>query len=693
MFFLTWTYFTKKIKFHPALVILDFRYSRWISRVSDLASWVKKMCKDAGVLALYTLGDANTANPLLHAGFADIPFDHAAITACLERVEKRYVPLESLTIDWQMVDTPAFLRREHEVLEVKLTESIETIFTNIIMLLDAQKEQDVPDIKRARWILATLAHLPVPLIWYEQAARSLGRSTLRSLITKLGINGRYNSDLGAVIQTLRMLFDQLYHILSQSNSRSETLKTLLPHIVTTTSNEQVLLLVRDRVIERAVQNWLELETFSEAYWLSRIVVKACPNYHSLAAHRYDVALINGVFPHRYRWIAGASLGTHVIFLAYPYEVDIIEHQLQNFYGEYMRTERARQRDRTISQLTSRSISSTTTDDEVTLPYLQLKLPPRGPTKTELYKTSNMLKETQDITKLSEIIEWDTRANEKSQEELTMSKLAAWEEDISDEDPPEDLGDIPFDGYEEGVACICLQVHSRQFGVCELWLAIDEMVDFMRPSLPNDIQRSPPHKLQANDVLLLMNEGRRTNIFDRFVDLAEDQPKTRYLVTYRRDWRKAVQRMVARHQDQGRPNYAEMLRSLQTAGATIQSEPAVRSWVQDQVIGPDNIASIAAVGRVSGMESLVQQAKDFDRVFRDIRSIRQSIGRRLNNAIRSHFKHLTEGVPEAWEDSLDSHLKFPLEELIDTIELAEVIKAKENMENILPRYVGQLRPIN
>ncbi len=683
-FFLPGLVLPAKIKFRPALIILDLRYSRWTKRASDLAKWVVEVGRDAGIVVLYSLGDSDTAFALSSAGFPDLPFDHSAINACSERVMKPLNIHKELTIDWKLVEVPSYLRREHEVVEVKCAETIEAIFTTIGTLIDEQKQKDTPDLNRARWLLATLRHLPVPLIWYEQAARRLGRSTLRSLISKLGVQGRYNSEIGAVIQSLRMQFDQLYQILNASNLRSQALQTLLPCVLNTVPNEQVLLLVRDNVTESAVQNWLELEAFPGTDWLSRVIVKSCSNYYNMATHKYAAVVVNGIFPRRYKWIAGASLGTLVTFLAYPHEVDVIEHQLRSVYGDQVRTEQAVRRDRAMSQFVSRSVCPSV-DSESTIPYLQFKRPQQKPAKT-------IVSESETRTKLSEDMGLNNRAFENVQEILSIVNLAAWKEDVSDEESPdEDKDDTGVGDHEDVVSCIRLRVRSQMLGEGVLWLAVDDIIDFVRASLPNDIQRAIPQMLQPRDVLLLMNEGRRLNLFDQFVDLAEDQPEMHHLAAYRRTWREAIQRMVARYQEKGRPNYAAMLRSLRSAGATIQSEPAVRAWVQDQVIGPDNIASIVAVGRVSGIESLVHQAKAFDQTFRDIRSIRQGIGRRLNSAIRRHFKHFAERMPEVSKDTLDSRLGLPLDELLETIDLAEVITVGDHIEKIISHRVGRIRP--
>jgi hypothetical protein len=684
-FFLPGLMLPPKINFRPALIILDLRYSRWAKRASTLAKWVTEVGREAGIVALYTLGDNDTFYELSHAGFADFPFDHSAIHACSESVIKPLFTQRELTADWRLMDLRSGLDREHEVVEIENVEALEAIFANIGTLLDEQKQKDAPDLNRARWLLATLRHLPVPLTWYEHAARSLGRSTLRSLISKLGVQGRHSSDLGAIMQSLRMQFDQLYHILNGSNLRSQALQAILPSILETIGNEPVLLIVRDNVMERAVQNWLELEAFPHTGWLNRVIIKSCSNYCNISTDTYAAVLINGIFPRRYSWIAGASLGTRITFLAYPHEVDVIEHQLQNVYGDQARIERATRRDRVMSKLLSRSVCPPN-DSESTIPSLRFKRPQKKSILSEP-ETWNTI---EDIIPISKVTERSNRTF--MQGNASFIKLSVWKEDISDdESPDEDKEDTESGVHEDTVSCVRLGVRSQVFGDGILWLDGDTIIEFVRPSLPNDIQRAIPPMIRPHDILLLLNEGKRLSLFDQFVDLAEDQPEMHHLATYRRTWRDAIQRIVAAHQDKGRPNYPAILRSLQSAGASIQSEPAVRAWVQDQVIGPENIASIIAVGRVSGNELLVRQAKAFDQVFHDIRGIRQGIGRRLNSVIRKRFKHFAKQKPEMHTEDLDSRLKLPLDEILETIDLAEVITVGDHIEQIAPHRVGRIHP--
>ena len=121
---------------------------------------------------------------------------------------------------------------------------------------------------------------------------------------------------------------------------------------------------------------------------------------------------------------------------------------------------------------------------------------------------------------------------------------------------------------------------------------------------------------------------------------------------------------------------------------MQTELALRGWVHDQVIGPEAVASIKAVGIVSGKDTISHQAKDFDKAFRRIRGIRTSIGRLLNVAIRQSFTSFGSSS-DASTQSLDDRLRLPVNELIETLDFAEIGAVGSVTTMIAPQMVGRL----
>src|SRR3989442_5139485 len=117
---------------------------------------------------------------------------------------------------------------------------------------------------RARWLLAILAQMPVPVVWYDEAARSLGRRPIRRLIDRLGLLSRNEDNLAHVVQTVRLGLQRIHETLERSNPRAEFLRHRVAAIAEERRGDDMLILVRDRPTERAVRNCLAFELFPGA---------------------------------------------------------------------------------------------------------------------------------------------------------------------------------------------------------------------------------------------------------------------------------------------------------------------------------------------------------------------------------------------------------------------------------------------
>ncbi len=685
-FFLPPLVLPEKIDFAPALVLLDLRYAKWSKRTADLAAWVGRAAHGAGLLALYSLGDTDTATILREGGFIDLPFDHVALATLAERIRQRIALEQDLTVDWWIVAGGSFLSRKHRICEIHGSHEVEKLFLDAGTLLDEHRKVTSLSLNRARWLLAILTQVPVPLVWYEEAARSLGRSTLRRLIDRLGTESRFDTGLGPVIQSMRMLFGMIYDQLERANPRADALKDLVSGIARESGRgERVLLLVRDRVVARALSSWLEIDVFPGAEWLSQVDIVDCPTYSDLSSVRYQSALINGAFPRRYRWIAGASLADSVTFLVYDHETETIVRQLEQVYSKEGRQDRATRRLTAVAQFTP-PMKAHASGSDLEGPELVLEVPPKKP--TDLVTARRAAKVVlKDLSGLRDAMDAARRAAEQAKEREAAERdleLPTWKEDSADESPPEEsLELVRQESHPDDVPCLAVVVNSRLRGRGVLWLPVDDLVECVRSSDPEDIELSTPNDLASGDVVLIVEEGGRSRLFDRIVALAEDQPGLQYLQTHRKIWRQAVEQMAARSTD-----YGAMLKALRDAGATIKSELAVRFWVENQVIGPETKESITAVGRVSGVDVLVRKAKEFDAAFETIRSIRRGIGRRLSAAIRRSFKHFAEGEPDQIRGELDERLGIAVDELIETIDLAEVVSVPAAVDRVPPQFVGR-----
>ena len=679
----------QSIRFKPGLVLLDLRYARWAPHSEDFARWARLVAPSAGLLALYTHGDRDTSQALQRAQFLEFPWDHAAVAWSDKSWSTPAAgdgPAPST--GWDMTNAPAYLDRSHRIVEIRRPETATKLVNGIARLLSEHDNVDAPDLRRSRWLLAVMQQLAVPVTWYEQTARELGRSTIRRMIARLGsVSLNVPEGLGPVIQTLRLTFEQLYQGLEADNPRARDL------VIAIRNNSQcgrILVLVRDKVIEQAARAWLSVDALSDVDWLNQVNIRGCPRFESHLGEEFDSAIINGPLPRRYRWIVGARLPRQVTFLCYAEESDVVESQLESFYDATALQFGERTREEFLAKAVTPDGGLTPSVLSVThlMPALKLVRPARP---TVLDKPARKQERFQTVEGglegLRAALEQALKEGEELDTKSHTSTPIVWSEDTSDEESPPDDVDDRTSAEPDDVYCLVLRVTSRSGGEGRLFLQVDVPVEYVRLKDSTDIKKALPQQLRAGDVILRVEDGRRSGLFDRIVDLAEIQPRMQHLGAYRKKWSSATTRLAQVYSDGLRVRYDRMLIDLKAAGAPIETELALRWWIQGLVIGPEKNASIAAVGTVIQDQTLVDGARQFDKAFRQIRGIHQGIGRRLSTAIRRSFAHLDFEALSAVHDDLDEALALPLDELLETVDLAEVIAVGEP-QAVAPHVVGR-----
>jgi len=669
--------------FRPALAILDLRYGRLTKRAQDIVKWACSLHQQTEVLAIYTIGDRDTADALANAQFQHVPIDHAALATC---AELKPPDITFSALDCNLIKKSTFLEREHEILAIEAPET-ESMLISARQMIEDQRGHEGAGLNRARWILTTLAHMPVPLVWYEQTARNLGRSTIRRLADHLAFG--YDSGTGAAMQALKMQFDAIQMRLQDVNPIAEQFRRLLPNVVQEAG--ETLILVRDKVFQRALQNWLDVEAFPNAKWLRNVEIRACADYAPIATQRFPLVLINGTLPRRYRWIVGAALGPMVKYLAYPSEVDVIEQQLQEVYGQVQNNRRADERERSLCGGLLPASPQTPREASSRLPKLDLKKPAvrSKPTKDKPTEFIATVADFQSLAKAFDAAKAQAQRAEKQARDEQSKRREGWEEspeeDFQDDSIPEDL---IGNGHADDIPCFRFEIQSRKHGPGFIWLPPEQTVECLRKSGSGDsIERIAAKQLNAGDFLIIIEDDTRGSLFDRIVQIAEDQPDLRYLASYRKQWQKAM-RILENKYECNRYGYTKLHSDLRSNGSTIMTSVSVANWILGRVMAPDDSSSIRAAGRLAGMDALDRDAKDFDSAFRTIRAIHQALGRRLSRLIRQSSRYMADTEEVATKEASDDHIWLPVNELLETIDLAEIIVRLLETTPINPAWVGR-----
>jgi hypothetical protein len=208
--------------------------------------------------------------------------------------------------------------------------------------------------------------------------------------------------------------------------------------------------------------------------------------------------------------------------------------------------------------------------------------------------------------------------------------------------------------------------------------------------PDRIVRMMATELRVGDIIIVVEEEARGNLFDRVVEIAEDQPDLHYLRTYRKEWQGAMETLKRKY-DIGVSGFTQLLTDLRLAGSSISTELSVRNWVQGRVMGPDDVSSIKAVGEISGIENLKRNPTDYDAAFRLIRGLHQGLGRRLTGAIREAAGTLID-VSDTNSNVFGEYVWLPLNELLETVDFAEITGIVDQAQRIAAYRTGRIMAV-
>ncbi len=678
-----------KIAIQPDLIVLDLRYARLTPRSDDLVKWVKSLRPPSGMLAMYSAGDRQSRTSLQKEGFIDFPFDHVGIQCCENHVRHQRKDISTASLEMSLAGAMDALERKHVISQVASSSSLRNVLDKLVTLFDKNVTNSHVEINRLRWLFSIYSQMPVPLTWYENAARERGRWIPASVIKRIGSNTRDVGNLGPTLQTFGVFFNQLNLIYDQENPKAQAIRDLVSTLSPKLSDDyRLLILVRDEVMENALSSWLILSEFPGEEWHSHIDIVCCRNFIKYTPRQYTHFASSGPLHYRYRWVLGGDIGRFLHFFVYNHEIEITQKQVKQFYDHQYLDRRADRRATAICHL---GYSGPKKDITETLNYPSLDITMLNIHPVGISKSSRFSKEkVSSFNALKAILnkKEDEREQEKQELDIVIDNIY---EDTTEETTPEySLSDInSFALVEDGVRCLEIRVSSQLRGLGQLWLNVDAFVEFIRPDDPDDLFRASSQELRIGDLLLIVDENQQQSIFDYLIEVADSNPKMQYIAVFRNIWRKAINLLASKFQmSNGYIDYSAMFDELNNAGIEITTLQTLQNWVNDIVIGPEDLSSIIAVGRVSGVLELSKKAKEFDHNFTKIRTLHRIIGRHVAHIIRQTFKGVVSQGEIIADESLEDHVGVPLDEIIDAIEIAEVIDISENEQRIDPYLVGR-----
>ena len=616
----------KTISNNPDLIILDLRYSRLNSKVEILVEWICNLKFKCGVIALYSSGDRICRTTLSKQNFQDFPFDHCGIRTCELSVSLDKSDIATSSLDLLFTGAYDVLSRKHKLIGIEQESDLKKIVSSLLTLFQEHSKTDHIELNRLRWLFSIYSQMPVPLVWYENAANENGRWVPQKVIKRIGSNSRDLGKLGPVLQTFKMFFTDLNTQFESLNPKAIKIKAYLEKISPKlNSKNRILILVRDDVMVRALSSWLFISEFPQRPWLEYIDIVSCTNYIKYSHIRYSYFISCGPLHYKYRWILGGDLGRCPTFFVYPSEIKTTEKQIEQFYDKKYIDNRAKRRFSTICSLQGTS-AQLCNSESIDYPKLDIELP--------TIKQHILQKPKQKMTKVSfnelmKVVE--DRSKQTSDESMELESNI---DDITEDTTEDTIIDYSISeikdilSVEEGVNCNKFTIESIERGLGIIYIKEHSFVEYIRPKDSKELFRTSPNELEVDDLILVVDENQQNGIFDSIIESAENNPRIQYVLSYRNVWQQAIRILADKYSSNNENiNYDKMLVDLKSAGIEITTHQTLRNWIYNVVIGPADLSSIKAVGAISGMTELTKKAKEFDRNFTKVRRLHRNIDRK------------------------------------------------------------------
>jgi hypothetical protein len=666
--------------FAPQIVIVDARYARFGAQLGQLISWAEAI-PHAGKLYLYTCRDASAERIIRGRNIPQFPFDAQAVATVQEQISHRRAATTP-GFDCRVSDALVYTARNNEIRAASSEGALPKRLLQCEALLNEVGDTQDRALHRARWLLSTLRHLPVPTKYFDEAASHLHRWGFKKMLGTLDYISK-DTRYAPVVQSLRVLLEQAYLSAYENCDKEPLLKEAI-EVAFLTQDASIGILSRDPTSRKAIEIWLNREYGRDVDVLDRVSAVTYRDYYKTEAPRFGVTVIPGLLsPSDHGWLYDADLGTTCTFLTYEYEVARLKERLtlsrrstglgasEKRYavlGSIGRLNVVKGGAEAVMRpITIEDGTSAINGD------LGEKLP-----RKERLKTIG-----RDFAALRLFVA-EPSAGGQSKETSEAGN--------SYEDEPVEAGELD----ETTVYADHDEIQTRWLRVAADGVEYDLYVDELRSYevVRGDKDRDDsltmlfPKEMRAGDTLLLTDSAERANIFEQVLAVVESDPEMKPLASIRRSWQNVLLKLRDQYSEVGVVDVARLLSDLRSHQAPIESEATVRGWIKGSVIGPGSVKSISAIAKLAQSGDMKKRPQEYDEAFKQIRSIHRALGRRINALISNAKLDITD---EGEGDSLEDAFELPLRELMQSVEPVTIIAVGEQVETRKGSDVQKLFP--
>lgn len=181
-------------------------------------------------------------------------------------------------------------------------------------------------------------------------------------------------------------------------------------------------------------------------------------------------------------------------------------------------------------------------------------------------------------------------------------------------------------------------------------------------------------LQHGDILVLVDHGVRTNLFNMIISKLEEVPEFVGIVGLVREWQANAARACQTNDstliNRDQSCYEMILKAMRARGSSIRTTLTIRNWIHGIVHGPRDPMDIKRLGEVIDNDYLLCRWEAIGKALDTIRNHRKKIGRMLARAI---------GTVSFDRDAyFDRRLGIHLSELAEAVTYHEVLEISHDI---------------
>lgn len=214
---------------------------------------------------------------------------------------------------------------------------------------------------------------------------------------------------------------------------------------------------------------------------------------------------------------------------------------------------------------------------------------------------------------------------------------------------------------------------------------DETINVVRPG-QSRVDERYVSSLRRGDRVLLIHGQRRQSFYVLIISRVHQHPSMMLHLALIQRWQSDFVTAYQRWHERGARNLDELLRHLNDKGSSITSTAALRSWLQGQILCPQDGEDLRRLADVLGMDYVRQQYRRIERAASRLRGLHRGLSNKLNRWLEQQAAGIDAGNDD---EVVDPELGLTFGDLRSSLVLLHV-KDAENMQGpFLRSSLGKL----